>query len=126
MKNIALVFGGAILGGLIGHLAFRWLLSQGFYGLALPGGLVGLGAGIAACRQVWPSVACGVLALAVGLVTEWRSFPFRADDSFGYFLSHLHELKPYTLLMLVAGTAIGFWVPFRRVEPVQPSGRDAS
>lgn len=116
MKQIAFVFGGAVLGGLVGHLGFGWLLSQGFYGLVLPGGLLGLGAGLSPCRVRWPSVVCGVMALALGLVSEWRHFPFKADDSFGYFLSHVHQLKPITLLMMAAGTAIGFWVPFRRVE----------
>lgn len=116
MKQVALVLGGAMLGGLVGHIAFGWLVHQGFYGLVLPGGLAGLGAGYSSCRSRWPSVVCGVLALLLGLVTEWRFFPFNADNSFSYFLGHLHQLKPITLLMLAAGTAIGFWVPFRRVE----------
>lgn len=116
MKQIAFVLGGAVLGGLVGHVGFGWLVSQGFYGLVLPGGLLGLGAGLSPCCVRWPSVICGVMALALGLFSEWRHFPFKADDSFGYFLSHVHQLKPITLLMLAAGTAIGFWVPFRRVE----------
>ena len=58
----------------------------------------------------------GLSALLLGLFTEWRFFPFKADDSFRYFLRNVHELKPITLLMIAAGTAIGFWVPFRRVQ----------
>ena len=123
MKQVALVFGGAVLGGVVGHFAFGWLVGQGFYGLVLPGGLLGFGAGATTCRQRWPSVVCVVLALIAGLVTEWRSFPFLADESFGYFVSHVHQLKPLTLLMLGAGTAIGFWVPFRRVEPADLTSR---
>ena len=61
------------------------------------------------------------MALVLGLVTEWRFFPFNADESFSYFLGHLHQLKSITLLMLAAGTAIGFWVPFRRVETAHKS-----
>lgn len=119
MKDTALVLGGAVLGGLFGHEAFGWLVGQGFYGLVLPGGLLGLGAGWTTCRSRWPSVVCGLLALVLGLLTEWRFFPFVADASLGYFLSHVYQLKPLTLLMLAAGTAIGFWVPFRRVETVR-------
>lgn len=126
MKEAALVLGGALLGGLIGHVAFGWLWNQGFYGLVLPGGLLGLGAGWTTCRSVCPSVVCGALALVLGLLTEWRFFPFVADASFGYFLTHLHQLKPITLLMLAAGTAIGFWVPFRRVESAQAAARPNS
>jgi hypothetical protein len=116
MKDAALVLGGAVLGGLIGHVAFGWLLNQGFYGLVLPGGLLGLGAGLATGRSRWPAVVCGVLALLLGLLTEWRFRPFNADASLGYFLTHLQQLKSVTWLMLTAGTAIGFWVPFRRIE----------
>ncbi|MCX5644694.1 MAG: hypothetical protein NTZ17_08405 [Phycisphaerae bacterium] len=50
----------------------------------------------------------------MGLFTEWRYEPFVADASLGYFVSHVHQLQPITLLMLGAGTLIGFWVPFRR------------
>ena len=116
MKQAALVLGGAVLGGVVGYFAFGWLVSQGFYGLVLPGGLIGLGAGLAPCRWRWPSVVCGVSALLLGLFTEWRFFPFKADGSFSYFLRNVHELKPITLLMIAAGMAIGFWVPFRRVD----------
>ena len=116
MKQAALVLSGGVLGGVVGYFAFGWLVSQGFYGLVLPGGLIGLGAGLAPCRSRWPSVVCGVSALLLGLFTEWRFFPFKADGSFSYFLRNVHELKPITLLMIAAGTGIGFWVPFRRVE----------
>lgn len=117
MKQAALVLGGGVLGGVVGYFAFGWLISQGFYGLVLPGGLIGLGAGLAPCRARWPSVVCGVSALLLGLFTEWRFFPFKADGSFSHFLRNVQELKPLTLLMIAAGMAIGFWVPFRRVEP---------
>lgn len=125
MKQAVFVLGGAVLGGLVGHFAFGWLVHQGFYGLVLPGGLLGLGAGLSPCRSRWPSAVCGVLALVFGLVTEWRFFPFNADPGLGYFLSHVHQLKPITLLMLAAGTAIGFWVPFRRVEVNRAIGNDS-
>lgn len=116
MKQAALVLGGAVLGGLVGYFAFGWLTTQGYYGMVLPGGLLGLGAGIASCRYRWPAVVCGVMALTLSLLTEWRFFPFIADDSLSYFLRHIHKLENVHLLMITAGTAIGFWVPFRRVE----------
>jgi len=123
MKQAALVFGGAVLGGLVGYYVFFWLTRQGFYGLVLPGGLLGLGAGIVKCRSRWPSVICGVMALTLGLFTRWQFGHFDEDPSFCYFVSHVHQLSSVTLLMLAAGTAIGFWVPFRRVESdYAPSG----
>lgn len=126
MKQAALVLGGAVLGGLVGYFGFFWLTRQGFYGLVLPGGLLGLGAGVAKCRWRWPSVVCGVMALALSLFTRWQFATFDADDSFGYFLTHVHQLSTVTLLMIAGGTAIGFWVPFRRVETLPPSNAQGS
>ena len=40
------VLGGAV-GGVVGYLLFRWLLTKGFYALVMPGALLGLGAGLA-------------------------------------------------------------------------------
>jgi hypothetical protein len=117
MKHNLLALGGAVAGGVLGYFAFRWILTYGFYALVLPGGLVGIGAGIARNRSVWVAVVCGILALALGVFSEYRAFPFIADDSLGYFLAHLHQLSPVTLLMIGLGAFIGFWIPFRRTEP---------
>jgi hypothetical protein len=106
----------AIAGGLLGYFAFQWVLSQGFYGLVLPGGLLGLGAGSAKNRWLWLAIVCGIAALALGLFTEWHFFPFKADASLGYFLLHVYQLQGWTLVMLALGGAIGFWVPFRRID----------
>src|SRR5436309_13705164 len=116
MKQSLLVLGGALVGGVLGYYAFSWIYAQGFYGLIVPGGLLGLGAGIATNRSALVAVLCGLLAVALGLFTEWRFFPFEDDRSFGFFLRHLQDLKPVTLLMIAAGGLIGFWIPFRRIE----------
>jgi hypothetical protein len=122
MKQACLVFTGAAVGGAVGYFLFFWVVSQGFYGLILPGALLGLGAGYPTSRSIVPAVVCGVLAVAVGLFTEWRFAPFKQDDSLSFFLLHVHHLSPVTLLMIAAGGWIGFWVPFRRVSPtVRPS-----
>ena len=114
LKNELLVVGGALVGGLIGLIAFRWLIGQGFYALLLPGGFVGLGAGMFKTPSKGTAVGCGCLALLFGLIAEWNSFPFEADGSPVYFLTHFYDLKPMTLILIGIGTAIGFWIPFRR------------
>lgn len=116
MKTAFLVLGGAAVGGIIGWLGFLWMAKQGFYALVLPGGLAGLGAGMPRNRSVALAVACGVMALAFGLFTEWRFAPFQKDGSLWFFLQHVGELPPVTLLMISAGAFIGFWIPFRRIS----------
>jgi len=120
MKNNLLALCGALVGGTLGYFAFSWILAQGFYALVLPGGLLGFGAGIVPNRSVLVAVVCGLLATALGLFTEYSFRPFVADHSFLYFVSHVYELQPLTLLMIAVGGLIGFWVPFRRKEERRP------
>jgi len=131
-KSDFLVLLGAGVGGALGFLLFSWLAGRGLYGLALPGGLLGLGAGIFRSRSKVIPIVCGLLALTLGLFTEWRYEPFIADGSLGYFVSHVHHLQPITLVMIAVGTLIGFWVPFRRgqaarkAQPVDNSPQDTA
>jgi hypothetical protein len=113
-KNLARGIIGAAVGGVLGWLAFFWIARQGFYMLALPGGLLGVGAGLLMRRGSLPfAIVAGLAALGLGVLAEWRLSPFRADASLGYFLAHLHQLRPLTLIMIGIGGFIGFWTSFR-------------
>lgn len=115
--NCALPLLGAILGGALGHFAFLWIARQGFYALVLPGALLGLGAGWLAKRRSLPlAVVCGLLALALGVFSEWRFAPFLADESLGYFLVHLDQLRSITWIMIVLGGGLGFWFALGRTR----------
>ncbi|MFM8986287.1 MAG: hypothetical protein ACKONH_09570 [Planctomycetia bacterium] len=116
MKSACLVLGCGLLGGIVGHLAFGWLLTQGYYGMVLPGGLVGMAAGLPRGESRIVPVICGLAALLLGLFTEWRFFPFKMDGSFAFFLRHLDELKPVTWMMIGIGALMAWYVPFRRVD----------
>ncbi len=107
---------GAAIGGLVGYLVFKLLISQGFYGLMLPGGLLGMGAGVVKAPTKVVSVVCGILALALGVLAEWSVLPFKTDGSLLYFVMHLHELQYVTLIMITIGAVVGFWIPFRRSQ----------
>ncbi|HEX5270498.1 MAG TPA: hypothetical protein VFW33_08440 [Gemmataceae bacterium] len=120
MKKNLLALGGAVAGGALGYFGFLWAAGQGFYALILPGGLLGLGAGIVPNRSLGLPVVCGLLAVGLGVFSEYRLAPFIDDHSFAYFVSHLHQLRPLTLLLIAVGGAIGFWVPFRRTERGRP------
>ena len=84
---------GAIVGGLVGYFAFRWLSKQGFYGPMLPGALLGIGAGWAARgRSQLLGVVCGLAGLFLGVFSEWMRAPFVDDPSFSFFVAHLHDI----------------------------------
>ena len=51
-------------------------------------------------------VVCGLLGLAVGLISVWRGH-YSDNYSFTYFLQNLQDLRPITLLMLALGTFAG-------------------
>ena len=125
MKQTIIALVGAAAGGTLGFFAFFWIRRQGFYGMILPGGLLGLGASVGQVRSIWLAMFLGLAALGLGLFTEWRHAPWD-DDSLSYFLLHVHQLQPITLLMIGAGGLLGFWVPYRRMEaPPRSAGKIA-
>ncbi len=108
--SLLLGLGGAVAGGVLGHFAFLWIAQQGFYALALPGALLGVGCGmLAPTRSVPLAAVCGGLALVLGIFSEWRCAPFIKSSGLGYFLSHLSDLRPLTLFMIVLGGVLGFY-----------------
>ena len=101
---------GAAIGGAIGWVVFGQLLSHGMYALALPGALLGLGFGLLARRStIVGGLFCAVAALILMLLCEWHHRPWMNDGSLEYFMTHLHKLKPYTLVFLTLGTVFSFW-----------------
>ena len=117
-KGDMLALLGAVVGGLIGHVAFFWLVDHGFYALILPGGLCGLGAGLSKSRWKPVPVLCAILATGFGLFTEWRFEPFAANPGFLYFLLHAYDLHLITLVLIGIGAGISYWVPSRRTREI--------
>src|SRR6266487_261042 len=100
---------GAALGGAAGYFITGWVLRQGFYALALPGACLGLGAGLLVRKRCQGlAIVCGLLALALGLFTDWMYFRW-PDPSLGYFLRHLGDLPPLKLILIGLGTLGGYW-----------------
>ncbi|MCX6923955.1 MAG: hypothetical protein NT154_12215 [Verrucomicrobia bacterium] len=115
MKNLLVGLAGAAAGGVVGYFAFLWIARQGFYALMLPGGLAGVGAGLfVSDRSVLRGILCGVFALGLGLLAEWRFAPFIKDPGLVYFLAHLNQLQPITLLMIAGGGFLGYWLALGR------------
>jgi hypothetical protein len=77
--------------------------------LMLPGASFGLGCyGLSRHPSRPRGVACGLAALALGLVSEWSASPFLVDDGLAYFLAHVHHLRVITLIMIAAGGVVAF------------------
>ena len=111
MKSWALGIVGAIIGGVAGWFIYFWIASMGFYALALPGALVGLGFGALSRRHmISGGVFCAVVAFFLTAACEWRYSPFSTDESYSYFLTHIHQVdSPMTLLLIVLGVVFAFW-----------------
>lgn len=102
--------GGAVVGGFVGYWLFFVIAEQGFYALALPGVLIGLGCGALSGRKsTCLGIICGVLGLAAGILAEWRFAPFVADESLPYFLTHLGELTRVTQVLILLGVLCAFY-----------------
>ena len=109
IQPVALGLLGAAVGGALGYFVFFWIARQGFYALILPPGLLGFTAGFFARHRSTPlALICAVAGLALGLFTEWRFAPFVADRCLLYFVTHVHALKPITLLMLALGVFLSY------------------
>ena len=107
--TLALGLLGGAVGGVVGYFAFFWIARQGFYAIVLPPALLGLCAGLGARRR---SIALALIAalagLLLGLFIEWQFAPFVVDGSLRYFVTHLHSLRPLTILMIVLGTILSY------------------
>lgn len=101
---------GLLVGAAAGFFLFQWLVSQGFYGLAIIGAVIGWACSYASrVHSLVLAIACGISAAVLSVFAEWKSFPFVADDSFGYFVTHLYQLKGLTLIFIVLSTVFAAW-----------------
>jgi len=110
MANGVLGLLGAAVGGTLGYFAFFFLARQGLYAMVLPGTLLGLGCGaLSGVKSNSLGIVSGLLAVLLGIFTEWRFAPFIDDDGLAYFISHLYDLKSATLVLIGLGGLFAFW-----------------
>jgi len=126
---------GAAVGGVLGYYIFLWLIHQGFYGLMIPGALLGLGCSLLSEHQSQlRGVLCAVAGLVLGMYSEWHFEWFKPDDGFAYLATHIHQKGLVTLLMLALGAFFAYWLgkdagqrqvsglwrPSSRIDPQDP------
>ncbi len=103
-----------VAGGALGLWLFLWLAwHHGLYGFAIPGGFLGLAAGIVRCPSRFLAVFFGLSGLVLGFYGVWKVF-YAGSLDFGSFLRHAHHGEPFHLLMVGLGGLIAFWIPLRR------------
>lgn len=108
---------GAIVGAGVGTFAYWLLLIRGYHILAAVGAGVALGvSAMARTKQIAWGVATGVLAVLLSVLVESLFRPFAADESFSYFISHLHDLPRNSLISLAVVAALGVYFGRGRVR----------
>lgn len=102
--------GGALLGAGLGFAGFELLARGGLYAMVLPGALAGMCAGrfSGAVSNAIGAATAAIAAVAI-VLTEWNFAPFSSDNSFGYFIQHIHEVIPTHLLIMAIGVGFAFW-----------------
>jgi hypothetical protein len=120
MKQLLLITLGAIAGAAVGTGITYFLSEQGVRAAAIPGGMLGLAAGMFRHRTIAVPIVCCIAALVLGLVVEWKLFPWAADQSFSFFLMHLQDKKALILIMIGIGAAVGFYSPYRAMQTMPP------
>ncbi len=102
---------GAAVGATVGYFSVVWLSQQGLYAIILPGPLLGLGCALVLRRSsMVAGILCGLAAVPLGILCEWRIAPFIVDRSLSYFLTHLDQLRPATMILIALGAVFAFWL----------------
>ena len=101
---------GAIIGAVIGFFVFKWLLLNfGAYAGMLPGGLLGIGFGIAAGRKMgWPAgILCAIAGLLFGC---WADAATNAPPiTLVEYFQNYKMIPGYSLLMVGLGALASGW-----------------
>jgi hypothetical protein len=105
---------GAAVGAYVAKLGFR----AGIYALIAVGPLAGLGTRAAVlflrAKGDWIlALMVGAIALVAGIWTEWMCMPFQIDDSLPYFITHLHQVYAFHLLIVCIGAVVGGFIAWR-------------
>lgn len=118
MLAIPLGLLGAVIGGIGGGFLVKVLLAGGLYGMPIMGLTVGYSTLLLA-RRGGPVLAtlAGLVTLVSGVLTEWKLLPFAADESLGYFLSHLPHVMPAHLVFIAIAAGVAVWVAWIAPSP---------
>jgi len=97
---------GAVIGAALGLFLFDLAFKQGYFMLALPGALLGLGCGmLSGKRSLLLAGICLILAVGVTAYADSTCY----DKTFSEFLQSAGNLPKVDYLMFVAGVLFAAW-----------------
>lgn len=103
-----LSFIGAAVGAAVGLAVFHFFYKSGFYAMVIPGASLGFGCLLLSrTRSTIRGVIMGILAVALGLRTEWRYFHDLIP--FTDFRTWISPFGPVEYLMIGFGGLLAFW-----------------
>jgi len=112
---------GVAVGGVMGYVLTYWLTMHGLLATMLPGLAVGMGCGwLSGTRSHVLGALAGAASLAISVVVTWQVFPFRDDESFLFFVLHLHKVHTWMVVMIVFSGACGYWFGLGRRFSYRP------
>ncbi len=107
IKNLFLGLIGGVAGGIVGFFVCKWLATQGFYAVVIPGAMVGLGFGLAARKRHQAfGLICAVLGLFAGLITQWKVYS--NEPSFWKLVGELKDYSIVTWVLLGLGVVMAY------------------
>ncbi len=117
IRKLALEYVPGLAGGAVaGYLGYRvvaYLISHhGWWVPILPGAFAGLACGqLSGVASKGRGAINGLLGLGLAVYAQWRLFnpPFEFDKTFPSYLTHIHQLPPITLVILVVNGLLAFW-----------------
>lgn len=100
---------GAIVGGLVGFLIYKWLLGYAIYAGILPGALVGVGFSIAARRPILTAgIVCGLVGLIFGFWCD-AATNNPPENLINYFQTFDMVPTVPNKIMIGIGGLLAFW-----------------
>lgn len=111
-STMALVRGavGAVLGAVVGFVAFYFLYKYGLYALILPGAIAGtLAAKLSGRGSNALGIICVVVAIVATILSEWTVAPMRDDNGLLFFVMHLHQVRTIAWILGGAGIVFAFF-----------------
>lgn len=99
---------GAVVAGVIGYFLYRLLLNNGYYAIAIPGGFVGIGYGLAARKpSMIAGICCGIAGLFFGFWCD--AVTMAPPETLFSYLAKFNQKPQTNLILICIGAFMSAW-----------------